>query len=151
MTAINLISAIDLYNLLTGRTTSVVNKLFTQEFKKAGIEITREQWSVLAVLWQSDGCSQLHIANETYRDKPSTTRLIDNLEKDAYIQRKNDPNDKRSNLIFLTAKGKKIEKKANAVIFDAMEEAIKGVTEKEIEGFKTTLDKVFHNISNRLK
>ena len=45
------------------------------------MNLTIEQWSVLYQLWKEDGKSQQELCNATFRDKPSITRLIDNLEK----------------------------------------------------------------------
>ena len=90
------------YNLLTGRIFMYITRFLNQNFKSAGIEITKEQWTVLAVLWKQDGVSQQVIADETGRDKPSTTRLLDNLEKLGYIERRPDATDRRINNIYLT-------------------------------------------------
>src|SRR5690554_1603067 len=87
------------YNLLTGRIPLLLNRFLVKKFKDNNIYLTREQWSILAVLWKNDGCSQQVLAEATYRDKPSITRLIDNLEKEGYVERKADKNDRRLNQI----------------------------------------------------
>jgi DNA-binding MarR family transcriptional regulator len=52
-----------------------------KNFKQANLDITIEQWSVLYHLWKEDGMSQQQLCDATFRDKPSITRLVDNLEK----------------------------------------------------------------------
>lgn len=151
MKTIELITAADNYHLLTGRTPTMLNRFLSQRFRDQGILLTREQWSILAVLWISDGCSQQHLATATYRDKPSTTRLIDNLEKEGYIARRSDPTDRRTNQIFLTPKGKKAEGHVTSVVYSALEEATEGLSEKEIKDLKSTLDKVYSNLEKKLK
>jgi DNA-binding MarR family transcriptional regulator len=145
------LSQIDTYHLLAGRTTLGLNRLLTQRFKENNIPISREQWSVLAVLWIQDGCSQQFIANETDRDKPSTTRLIDTLEKEGYIYRQGDLNDKRINLIFLTKKGKDLEKSINPIIEKTLIDATIGISDKEKKTVKSVFEKVYNNIMNSLK
>lgn len=88
MDKLDLVSSENKYNLLSGRVALLLNRFLSQQFKNKGISLTREQWSVLAVLWKADGCSQQMIANSTSRDKPSVTRLIDNLVKEGYVKRK---------------------------------------------------------------
>lgn len=146
MNTINLISQLDNYHLLTGRTPTMLNRFLSLRLKAHGFDLTREQWSILAVLWNGDGCSQQHLANATYRDKPSTTRLLDNLEKEGYIVRKGSEHDRRTNLIFLTEKGQKIEKPVTRVIYQVLDDATKGLSEQDIRLLKSYFDKIFNNI-----
>jgi len=141
----------DNYHLITGRTTLLLNRYLTQQLKEAQIPVTREQWSILAVLWIKDGCSQQYIATQTDRDKPSTTRLLDTLEKDGYITRKNDPSDKRINLIFLTDKGRELEAKVNPIISQTLSQASEGLEPEEIKIIKSAFEKVYQNITSLLK
>lgn len=136
------------FNLLAGRVPLLLNRFISQNFKRDGIELTREQWSVLAVLWKNDGCSQQVIADETSRDKPSVTRLIDNLVKEGYVERRNDEKDRRLNLIFLTEKGKEIE----ASVLDSVNETIgiatKGLSEEQILFIRDCFQIVYDNIKS---
>lgn len=134
------------YNLLAGRVPMLVNRFLSQQLKNEGIPLTREQWSVLAVLWKSDGCPQQHIADATYRDKPGITRLIDNLEKDNLVERRNDKNDRRLNLIFLTPKGRAIEDKVMKVANETLEKATENLSEQEILTIKNGFEKIYENI-----
>lgn len=136
------------FNLLAGRVPLLLNRFISQQFKKAGIELTREQWSVLAVLWKKDGCSQQVIADETSRDKPGVTRLIDNLVKEGYVERRNDPNDRRLNLIYLTKKGKNIEQSVLELVNETIEIATKGLTEEEILFIRDCFETVYDNIKS---
>jgi DNA-binding MarR family transcriptional regulator len=145
------LSQADTYHLITGRTTLLLNRLLTQRFKEAQIPISREQWSILAVLWIQDGCPQQFIANETDRDKPSTARLIDTLEKDGFIYRQGDPKDRRINLIFLTEKGKALEKSINPIVEQTLSDATRGISNKEKQIVKSSFEKVYNNIINCLK
>jgi len=136
------------FNLLAGRVPLLLNRFISQQFKKAGIELTREQWSVLAVLWKKDGCSQQVIADETSRDKPGVTRLIDNLVKEGYVERRNDPNDRRLNLIYLTKKGKNIEQSVLESVNETIEIATKGLTEEEILFIRDCFQTIYDNIKS---
>lgn len=144
----DILSHENMFNLLAGRVPLLLNRFISQQFKKAGIELTREQWSVLAVLWKNDGCSQQVIADETSRDKPSVTRLIDNLVKEGYVERRNDPDDRRLNLIFLTNKGKNIEPSVLELVNEAIEIATKGLTEEEILFIRDCFQTVYDNIKS---
>jgi DNA-binding MarR family transcriptional regulator len=145
------LSQIDNYHLITGRTTLLLNRFLTQRFKEAGIPITREQWTILAILWIEDGSTQQYLAQKTYRDKPSTTRLIDNLEREGLVVRRSDEKDKRINHIFLTEKAKALEEPVNDLVYETLEIATKGLTYDEATIIKSAFDKVYHNIMDLLK
>lgn len=142
----HLLSNEDKYNLLAGRVPMLVNRFLSQQLNANNIPLTREQWSILAVLWNKDGASQQMIADATYRDKPSITRLVDRLEKEDLVERRNDPNDRRLNLIFLTKKGKAIKKEVMGVVNDTLEKATENLTEEEIKIIKGGFEKIYQNV-----
>lgn len=135
------------YNLLTGRIFMYITRFLNHNFKSAGIDITKEQWTVLAVLWKQDGISQQAIADETGRDKPSTTRLLDNLEKLGYIERRPDNTDRRINNIYLTRAGINSEKRIMKAVEETFAMLSAGISDKE----KETIRKVFNTIYKNLE
>lgn len=140
----------DKYNLLTGRVPLLLNRLLAYNFKQHGIDLTREQWSILAILWKQDGCSQQVLADLTYRDKPSTTRLIDNLEKEHYVIRQPHATDRRQNLIFLTNKGRQIEKKILEVVAITIGQATEGLTEEHTDVIRSAFNIIYQNIQKSM-
>ncbi|MBN9285670.1 MULTISPECIES: MarR family transcriptional regulator [Flavobacterium] len=136
----------NLYNILSGRIQSAFNRALLNNFKANNIGLTKEKWSILAVLWKNDGCSQQVLADETYRDKPSITRLVDNLEKEGLVTRKPDAKDRRLNLIFLTDKGKSIENTVMKVVDATVNEAVKGIDPDELRIVRETFLKIYDNL-----
>ncbi len=139
----------DFYNLLTSRVVQSFNRVLIKNFKQNGIELSREQWSVLAVLWENNGCSQQHIAEKSFRDRPSVTRLIDNMEKDDLVVRKSDPNDRRSNLIFLTQKGQDLEERIIPLVHKTVEESYEGISKENILTVKEVLQNIYSNLESK--
>lgn len=146
----DIVTQTDRFNLLTGRVPMMLNRLLSQKFREHGILLTREQWSILAILWKEDGVSQQVLADLTYRDKPSTTRLIDNLEKDHYVTRQPHESDRRQNLIFLTEKGRQAEGKIMEVLNATIEQATKGLTESQIKTIRDAFEVIFRNIKQSM-
>ena len=142
----NLLTNENKYNLLTGRVPLLLNRYLGQKFKKEGINLSREQWSILAVLYHTDGVSQQILADATNRDKPSVTRLVDNLEKLGLVERRDHETDRRLNLIFLTNKGKKLEEPILKVVNDAIDETTKGLTEEQILAIRDAFQVIYENI-----
>jgi len=137
----------ELYSFITGKASTAVARRLQKNFKEAGIEITIEQWSVLYHLWKEEGQSQQQLCDATYRDKPSITRLVDNLEKSKLVKRVASKNDRRSNLIFLTTEGKILEQKTMEVANTTLNEALSGVTNGQIEIAKEVLQMVYDNLA----
>ncbi|MCM3634062.1 MarR family winged helix-turn-helix transcriptional regulator [Paenibacillus camelliae] len=71
-------------------------------------DITPEQWSVLFHIVSEEGMIQKHIAEQTFKDKPTVTRILHQLEGKEFIVREADPSDRRSYRIFSTEHGRKI-------------------------------------------
>ena len=137
----------ELYSFITGKTSTAIARRLQKNFKQSGIDITIEQWSVLYHLWKEEGQSQQQLCEATFRDKPSITRLVDNLEKSKLVKRVASKNDRRSNLIFLTKEGKTLEEKTMEVANRTLNEALEGVTNGQIEIAKEVLQMVYDNLS----
>src|SRR5690242_2314145 len=136
----------ELYSFITGKASTAIARRLQKNFKEAGIEITLEQWSVLYHLWKQDGQTQQQLCDATFRDKPSITRLVDNLEKSKLAKKVASKNDRRSNLIFLTKEAKNLEQNTMDVANRTLNEALEGVTNGQIEIAKEVLQKVYDNL-----
>jgi len=141
----------ELNSFMTGKATTAIARRLQRNFKLAGLDITVEQWSVLYYLWKQDGMSQQDLCNATFRDKPSITRLVDNLEKQKLVKRIASKTDRRINEVFLTEKGKYIEGQTMVVANQTMNEALAGVAEKQIQVAKEVLQKVYDNLQSNEK
>jgi DNA-binding MarR family transcriptional regulator len=138
----------ELNSFMTGKATTAIARRLQRNFKLSGLDITVEQWSVLYYLWKQDGMSQQDLCNATFRDKPSITRLVDNLEKQKLVKRMPSKKDRRINEVFLTEKGRFMETLSMKVANQTMNEALAGVAEKQVNVAKEVLQKVYDNLQN---
>ncbi len=137
----------ELYSFITGKASTAIARRLQKNFKQAGIEITIEQWSVLYHLWKEDGQSQQQLCDATFRDKPSITRLVDNLEKLGLVKRTASKNDRRINKICLTPEAENLQVQTMEVANQTLNEALVGVTNGQIEIAKEVLNMVYENLS----
>ncbi len=135
--------------VMSGKVSSAINRRMYRNFRNAGIDITPEQWSVLVFLWQQDKVTQKAIADATYKDRPSITRLIDNMEKQGLVTREQGTADKRTNKICLTKKGSGLYEKVQPVTLKTMQEALQDLSEEEISNAQYLLKKIFSNIEKQ--
>ena len=139
----------ELYSVINGIATTAVARRLQKNFRNAGIEITIEQWYVLYHLWKEDGLSQLELGNRTFRDKASTTRLIDNLEKQELVTRVASKDDRRINLVYLTDTAKPLQQITYELANKTMNESLQNITKEEIEVVKNVLQRVYDNLMNK--
>ena len=136
----------ELYSFITGMASTALARRLQKNFKQAGIEITIEQWSVLYHLWKENGLSQQELCNHSFRDKPSITRLVDNLEKLKMVQRVPCKEDRRINLIHLTEAALKLQEETMNIANQTLNEALAGVSNDDIERCKAVLQQVYDNL-----
>jgi DNA-binding MarR family transcriptional regulator len=115
---------------LTNHAAYAARNYLTRQFERNGIDMTIEQFKVMAVLWKEKISTQQAIADFVGKDKTSVTRLIAGLEKRSLIRRTTDENDKRCNLVTLTPQGTALEKPAIEVL-NAANDAIDGEFDPE--------------------
>src|ERR1700693_1894359 len=136
----------ELYSFITGKAVIAIARNLQKKFNTAGLKITIEQWSVLYHLWKEDGKSQQELCNATFRDKPSITRLVDNLEKLQLVKRVPSEQDRRINRICLTKTGLKLQEQSMMLAEHTLNEALEGVAPGEIDICKGVLQLVYDNL-----
>ena len=93
--------------------------------------LTTPQFRMIMQLQREDGVTQSQLANILAVGKVSTSGLIDRLEQSGWIERRADPNDRRSNLIYLTDKAHAIEERMMATGKDLTKQTLKNLSAKE--------------------
>ncbi len=136
----------ELFDILIGKVSSAINRTFLRAFASEEIEITTEQWSVLACLWKTDGVTQQDLCNLTSKDKPSMTRLIDKLERRKLVNRISSINDRRINLIQLTEAGINLEVKATDIVQSIVTKTLSNISDEELNTSRNVLKKIMANL-----
>ena len=83
------------------------SKDFDIELKQHGLSLAL--WPTLMCLWEEEGITQRDIAAKSKVENSTTTRTLDKLAKLELVERRADPNSRRSFRIYLTEKGKALE------------------------------------------
>ncbi|OGI03531.1 MAG: hypothetical protein A2Y25_10800 [Candidatus Melainabacteria bacterium GWF2_37_15] len=123
----------------------IKNSLF-REFKAKNHNITPEQWGVLAKLHHEDGICQKQIADSLVKDKPTTTRILDLLEKKNLIIRISDDKDRRKFRVYLTQDGKNTVNELIPVAVAFQDRLKSNISAGELEQFYGILEKINKNI-----
>lgn len=138
----------ELYSFITGKASIAIARRLQKKFNQQELNLTIEQWSVLYHLWKEDGLSQQDLCHATFRDKPSITRLIDNLEKAGLVKRVGHQNDRRINKVQLTRQAMKLQEQTMKLAEETLNEALNGVPADQVDLCKTVLQKVYDNLNH---
>jgi len=108
--------------------------------------LTRSQWWVLTHLYHQDGLTQTALAELMEIEKPSLGRLLDRLEAKNWIERSNDPKDRRANRVYLTMDVKPMVRQMRQHALAVRQQALAGLSESQREQFVDTLLQVKENL-----
>lgn len=101
--------------------------------------VTRSQWWLLAYLSRRDGMTQTYLAKDLDVSRVALGELLSRLEEAGLITRQNDTADGRARRVFLTKQGSALIWEIRRTIEAAEREALKGISQEEIEATIRTL------------
>lgn len=90
--------------------TEAVSRSMAQVYGER-FELTRDEWRVLAMLSNVPAARTAAVIERTTLDKVSVSRALARLEGKGLVERTSDPQDRRSDLIRLTAAGRALFRK----------------------------------------
>ncbi|WP_438003995.1 MarR family transcriptional regulator [Sorangium sp. So ce321] len=117
-----------------------------RRFRAHGVEITPEQWMVLVRLWEQEGVTQTHLAERTFRDVPTMSRIVALMERDGLIERRQDPTDRRARLVYLTARGRQLRKALSGEAMAMVDALRAGIPEDDLLTTRRTLQRILANL-----
>lgn len=125
----------------------VVNKLRWQIGRQLKhLDMTGEQWVVLARLSEKDGLNQKELAEKVLKDQANMTRILDKVVKKGWVQRLDALDDRRAYLLYLTDEGKQIVQTTYPLIVQVKRNLEVGLTDQEIVTLMALLDKMSKNL-----
>lgn len=123
-------------------------KQFSQrELDKNGFGITVDQWVLLKVIEESPGLSQRDLAEKSIKDPASITRMLDLLEKKAFILREPIPGNRRQYKIQLSDTGLQFINDHMEAVQMQRARSLQGFSSEEIEQLKSMLLRIQANMS----
>lgn len=115
--------------------------------KKNNLGLTPEQFLLVDILWNQGPMSQQKMADTMHKDKNSITKLVDALMGKGFVVRKQDENDKRSNILHLTRKAESMKGEAKEAGILMLDKVLDGISEDELKNFLSTLKKMTDNMN----
>lgn len=130
-------------------TTAGMKKRADGFFKALGL--TDVQFNVMMLLhYQSGeqgGLSQAELSEMMLVNRANTTTLIDRMEKASLVARTSDSADRRTNIVKMTAKGRKLFEKAEPLYAKLVVQIMTGFNHAELRKLIAVLEKTRDNIN----
>jgi len=104
--------------------------------------LTHAQFFMLIALYEEEGASLSVLADKTHLDRPTVTGMIDRLERDGWVVRRADPNDRRSFRVFLTPKAQEHREALLHIYCEVNGMLLERFGVDEWERFRTLLDRL---------
>ncbi len=126
------------------------NRLYTQRFEQraAALGLTLPQCRVLIYLANNEGISQAQLAEMTDIEPMTLVRSLDFLESQDWLERRNDPTDRRARRLYLKAPGRPRVAEIWNLVQLTQREAFAGIPKKQADIMIEMLEKVRSNISS---
>lgn len=124
------------------RTSRAVEIYAVKAVMKMGMDLDCvSDFAMLEILMHNGPLPVNEIGSRVLLKSASMTVAVDRLEKKGLVVRKNDPRDRRTRVVHLTAKGDKFIKKAWAMHATDMEKIVESLNEKERKDLVRVLKK----------
>lgn len=113
--------------------------------KSYGVNITIEQWLVLNVINTNKDINQISIGEILVRDKPTISRMVNQLEKKGFIIKNSSGTDSRKVELTVSKKGEALIKDFYPIIEKIRFKGLSKLSENE--NIKAILNKILKSIS----
>jgi DNA-binding MarR family transcriptional regulator len=104
-------------------------------------------WAFLRVLWEMDGLTQRELSREAGVMEPTTFAALKAMAHRGYIVRRRLAGNRRKVHVFLTPKGRALERQLVPLAVEVNRRAVAGVRPAEVAATRRTLRAVLENLA----
>ncbi len=127
-------------------------RVFTRLLQNSGVEeFNGPQGRILYILWQSDGVPIMEISRKTGLAKNTLTVMLERMEKNGLVCRRQSESDRRQSLIALTDKACGLKEKYDEVSRQMNDLFFQGFEPEEISRLESYLDRIVDNLEKEEK
>ncbi len=128
---------------------TVIARLIRKQFDHStgSIGITRSQWTTISVVAGVPGATQREIATLLEVGEVTVGRLIDKLCEDGLVERRANPADRRSHLVYLMPAAEAVLEKLTELGVEQERRAFAGMSPQELATLDGLLDRISDNLN----
>ena len=112
--------------------------------------LTASQYIVLERLWEEDGVSLTELGESLYFDNPTLTGIVDRMERDGFLERQRDDDDRRVVRIHLTPVGRGLQDTLGGKAEETDRCAVSGLSVAEQQILLQTLNRIWKRMDEIL-
>ena len=116
--------------------------------KKLDIGLTAPHLRALRLIWSGDNVTSQEISQSLRRDKAQVARIVSELLNRKLVRRIENPDDKRSQFLVVTAKGSEIFESVAKIEIALQDVVLQGISAKDVATFVKVAKQVSENIRN---
>lgn len=128
------------------RLSFLTRKTLSQKFDQKNLTVSAEEWAILLILWTKGEQTPTALADVTFRDRTTITRLIDQMVKKQFVVREHDEKDRRRVLIKASDKGEALKDELVPIAKSMIATATSGISPQDIETTVKTLNRMTNNL-----
>lgn len=113
--------------------TRLISAHFRKRLVEASIDLTAEQWGVLAYLWNEGRVAQDELATLVCVDKSSLSRVLDVMERRGLVRRERDPDDARKKILYALPAAKEYQLPSREVVMEMTQDILKDCKPEDVE------------------
>lgn len=107
--------------------------------------ITADQWIILNLLSEHAPLSQFELAEKSFKDAPTITRMLDLMIKKELVERLPDPEDRRRFQVILTETGRKKHRHTLPLVREIRSIGYENLSEKDLNLLMRIMDTIYTN------
>jgi DNA-binding MarR family transcriptional regulator len=131
---------------LISRVTLVVTSALKEGLASAGVgDVKPAYLGALFALWKEDGLKVVELGRRSGLETSSMTGLIDRMERDGLLERRDDASDRRVQRINLTEKGRDVMRPALEAVDQILATVFEGIPEEDLSKTTDVLKRVLVN------
>lgn len=111
------------------------------------LELTRAQWRALKAIGRSEGISQSELAELLEMEAIQVGRVIDRLQKTAFVERRADPADRRRWCLYLLPKAHAVVDQMEVIATGLRSDALRGVKRADMDALLRVLALLKQNLA----
>lgn len=119
---------------------------YDQRVEEGGL--TRAQWSVLAVVSRRPGATQRTLANLLFVTDVTAGRMVDRLCADGFLERRENPEDRRAYRVYLTEKARPVLARLSKLSTQFEEEVFANFSDEDLARLDELLGLMARNLAD---
>ncbi|MBP1618858.1 MAG: regulatory protein MarR [Bacteroidetes bacterium] len=131
-----------------GRIAGKISRVFFGALQKrlSHLDIERSFYPLLLIDAGKGELTQQDLASKLFSDKVQVVRIVDYLSANGYVERIQNPKDRRQYKLHVTDKGHAAVPEIKAVVKELSQIAFKGLSPEKIDELYSTLDLIETNL-----